>query len=1364
MEQMHSLLKRQLRRHFGSLDSFPQEWQPFIAAVNDAYVQSDTDRAMLERSLELSSQELLAANSKLRAVSERLIDSSPDGIFAFDRECRYTVWNPAMERIFGRSPLQTLGKCAFDVFSSLKETGEDRLFSEALAGKTVSTGERLHIVPQTGEQRFFESHYSPLLAESGDIIGGLAIMRDITRRKHTEETLHRQNDYLAALQETALRLTSQLELTELLADLIKRVGALVGTPHAFIALAMPASSMIVVRFGSGVFSNLIGLRLGEGQGVAGIVWQTGQPLVIDNYQGLAGLGLDVLRAWAAMPLLKGSQVIGVIGVARTEENRPFSEDEVAPLKQFAQLASIALDNAQLYEAAQQELAERSRAEAALRQARDELEMRVQERTAQLATTNAELSRAMDTAEASARENARLYLEANSQRQYFEALMNNSPIAVVSSDLDDTIVACNSAFERLSGYAQAEIVGRSLVEVVSSPEYHAEVIHNLSRIKKGEVVQVVTRRWHRDLEALGVPVMVDGRRLGTLALYLDITERKQAMEAIERAREEQAKVAHENVQLYLEANSQRQYFEALMNVCPVAVVTADIHANILACNPAFEQVFGYSQAEIVGCNLDEVVSSPEYRAEAISYSAGAFSGEVIHSTTRRRRKDGTLVDVEALAAPVLVEDRRVGLFALYLDITERKQAMEAIEQARAAAEAANQAKSAFLAMMSHEIRTPMNAIMGMTGLLLDTSLSTEQREYAETVRASSDALLTIINDILDFSKIEAGKLELESQPFDLRECVESALDLVAARATEKGLDLAYLLDDQVPAAVYGDVTRLRQVLVNLLSNAVKFTEAGEVVISVEASRTEKKEDGRTYGQDGREFTFYELHCAVRDTGIGISEEGKARLFRSFSQVDASTTRRYGGTGLGLAISRRLAELMGGTIWVDSQQGVGSTFHFTLLAEAAPARWRPYLESSQPHLTGKRILIVDDNATNRSILTFQTQAWSMLPYTCASGQEALAQVQAGVPFEVAILDMQMPDMDGLMLAEQLRRSRSAQPLPLVMLTSLGRREIDTQGLEFAAFLHKPIKPSQLYNALLSLFAEAEQAGAVLKPTGATDGQFDAGLSQRLPLRILLAEDNTVNQKVALRLLKGMGYQADVVANGLEVLEALQRQRYDVILLDVQMPEMDGLEASRAIHEGWEAWQRPRIVAMTANAMQGDREECLAAGMDDYLTKPIQIKALQEALERIGLWARVHRRPTSPLSPVKTAPLTLEAEEQAELDPALDPTVLAELRQFQGEGQLDIVQELAEAFQFETPPLLQTLRQAVAEGQPEQLKRAAHNLKGSSNNLGARTMAALSAELETIGKSGTIEGAAELVTRLEQEYQRVWQALATEIAGAR
>src|SRR2546429_824536 len=814
----------------------------------------------------------------------------------------------------------------------------------------------------------------------------------------------------------------------------------------------------------------------------------------------------------------------------------------------------------------------------------------------------------------------------------------------------------------------------------------------------------------------------------------------------------------NAGLYLEAHSQRQYFEALMNVCPVAVASTNIDNTIVACNPAFEKLFGYTQAEIVGCNLDELISSPEYRAEASAYSTLAQEGEIIHATTRRRLKDQSLIDVELLGAPVVVEGGKVGFFGLYLDITERKQAMEAIEQARAAAEAANQAKSAFLATMSHELRTPMNAIIGMTGLLLDTSLSAEQREYAEMVRSSSDALLTIINDILDFSKIEAGKLELERQPFDLRECVESALDLLTTRATEKGLDLAYLLDDQVPAAMYGDVTRLRQILVNLLSNAVKFTQEGEVVLSAEARRT--GEDGGAHTQEWNGGSVYKVHFAVRDTGIGISEEGMNRLFQSFSQVDASTTRRYGGTGLGLAISKRLAELMGGTMWVGSEPGVGSTFHFTILAQAALARTHPYQDPNQPHLAGKRILIVDDNATNRSIFTLQTQSWGMLPHACASGREALAQVQAGASFDVAVLELQMPEMDGLTLAEQIHRYLDGQMLPLVMLTSLGRREVDTRGIEFAAFLNKPIKPSQLYNTLISLCAEQEHIQPLLRRADTADLQFDAMLGERLPLRILLAEDNTVNQKLALLLLQRMGYRADIAANGLEVLEALQRQSYDMILMDVQMPEMDGLEAPRAIHESWPTeQQRPRIVAMTANAMQDDREEWLAAGMDDYLTKPIQVKALQAALERTGRWA-INR--TLPLEePVEVVPPTVAAQSQVVLGLALDPAVLSELRQFQGQGEPDIVQELAEAFQFETPLLLEALREAMARGQPDQLQSAAHNLKGSSNNLGAQTMAALSAELEAIGKTGTVEQAAELVTHLEQEYRRVCQALAAEIA---
>src|SRR2546421_4518913 len=784
----------------------------------------------------------------------------------------------------------------------------------------------------------------------------------------------------------------------------------------------------------------------------------------------------------------------------------------------------------------------------------------------------------------------------------------------------------------------------------------------------------------------------------------------------------------------------------------AVIVLDKYNRITDLNPAAQRLLGHTLSELVGQPAAQVASAWPEQVERFRDLTEAHE-EIVLAV------DGTACYFDLhLSSLYHQHGSLTGRLIVLREITERKQAMEALEQARAAAEAANQAKSAFLATMSHEIRTPMNAVIGMTGLLLDTDLTAEQRDYTETVRASSDALLTIINDILDFSKIEAGKLELDRQTFDLRECLESALDLLAARATEKGLDLAYLLDDQVPAAMYGDVTRLRQILVNLLSNAVKFTQEGEVVLSVEARRT--GEEGGAHTQEWNGGSVYKVHFAVRDTGIGISEEGMNRLFQSFSQVDASTTRRYGGTGLGLAISKRLAELMGGTMWVGSEPGVGSTFHFTILAQAALARTHPYQDPNQPHLAGKRILIVDDNATNRSIFTLQTQSWGMLPHACASGREALAQVQAGASFDVAVLDMQMPDMDGLTLAEQIHRYLDGQMLPLVMLTSLGRREVDTRGIEFAAFLNKPIKPSQLYNTLISLCAEQEHIQPLLRRADTADLQFDAMLGERLPLRILLAEDNTVNQKLALLLLQRMGYRVDIAANGLEVVEALQRQSYDMILMDVQMPEMDGLEATRAIHESWPTEpQRPRIVAMTANAMQDDREEWLAAGMDDYLTKPIQVKALQAALERTGRWA-INR--TLPLEePVEVVPPTVAAQSQVVLGLALDPAVLSELRQFQGQGEPDIVQELAEAFQFETPLLLEALREAMAQGQPEQLQSAAHNLKGSSNNLGAQTMAALSAELEAIGKTGTVEQAAELVTHLEQEYRRVCQALAAEIA---
>jgi PAS domain S-box-containing protein len=636
---------------------------------------------------------------------------------------------------------------------------------------------------------------------------------------------------------------------------------------------------------------------------------------------------------------------------------------------------------------------------------------------------------------------------------------------------------------------------------------------------------------------------------------------------------------------------KEYFESLVLNSPVAIVTwTEQSRKVMSWNPASEKLFGYTESEAIGQDMISLIIQPSKLAEGEQYSGALLRGEPVHAVVQRKRKDGSLVDVELSGVPVVIEGQAVGTILVYHDVSE-------LQRARQDAEAANQAKSAFLATMSHEIRTPMNAVIGMSGLLLGTDLSTEQRDYVEIIRTSAESLLTIINDILDFSKVEAGKLDLEQAAFDLRECLEGAVDLVAVRAGDKNLDLAYSVDEGVPPAVIGDLTRLRQVLVNLLNNAIKFTDQGEVVVSV-ASRS--LDDSR-----------HELQFAVRDTGIGIPADSLSQLFQPFSQVDLSTSRKHGGTGLGLAISRRLCELMGGTMWVDSTLGKETTFSFTIVAEAAPQpAAHVYRGDDRSPLYGRRVLVVDDNDTTRNLIVRYAHAWGMQARGTPSPREALAWVRCAESFDVAIVDAHMPEMDGVELAAEIRNSDDGRALPLVMLSALGHRDMAADHSNFAAHLSKPVKPSHLLDVLMSVVTGRSARGRVV---ASAPQPLDGKMAQDFPLRILVAEDNAVNQKLALRLLGQLGYQADVAGNGLEAIAALERQHYDLLLMDVQMPELDGLDATRRICARWDRTERPRIIAMTANAMQGDRELCLEAGMNDYISKPIHIDELLGALSR-------------------------------------------------------------------------------------------------------------------------------------------------------
>ncbi len=837
--------------------------------------------------------------------------------------------------------------------------------------------------------------------------------------------------------------------------------------------------------------------------------------------------------------------------------------------------------------------------------------------------------------------------AESEARY-RRIIETAEEGIATHEPDGTITYVNQRMADMLGYSREEIIGRSSLDFVDDEE--REKVNRARESLKEEGSFSKERKMRRkDGSILWTLANVSpwqdraGNFLGYLGMHTDITEPKQAEEALRI--------------------SEDKFSKAFRNSPNAITITRLSDGKVIEGNESAYELFGYSHDEVIGKTTAElnIWANPDDRQ--ILVKGLASKGFIKNGEFVLQKKDKSPMYVN-LSASLITLDNQKCFLSSFIDITDRKKAEEALRkakdelelrvhertkelsqankkletvnvnlieeikghtkaraelqtakevleitneklqseiaehkqteeqllEAKEAAEAATKAKAEFLANMSHEIRTPMNSVIGFTELLLDDSsdpLSPEQKDNLEHIRINGHALLTIINDILDFSKMESGRLILEDQPFNLRQCVEESLDLVALKASEKGLNLSYAADKNVPDTIIGDPGRLRQVLGNLLSNAVKFTDKGEVTVSASSQQIN--------GANGVRF-------AVQDTGIGISQGGMHQLFQMFNQMEPSTTRLYGGTGLGLAISKKLVELMGGQIWAESKESIGSTFHFTIKASSDQSRPEHAAISSQ--MIGKCVLIVEDNKTNRRILSKQIYDWGMVPMAVSSGQEALRYIQRGDHFDIALLDLDLKDMDSLELEEKIRKYN--KDLPLILLTSLGKRIPPNH-----ACLIKPIKQSQLHRALKEVLPRAnisQKESARSQITASEVGQT----IQSSPLKILLAEDNVSSQMVALKMLKKLGYRADVVANGIEVLQSLERQHYDMVLMDLKMPEMDGLEATRIIRQRWPE-NGPKIIAITAYALQGDKEKCLAAGMDGYIAKPVQIEDLAKVLNR-------------------------------------------------------------------------------------------------------------------------------------------------------
>jgi two-component system, sensor histidine kinase and response regulator len=939
------------------------------------------------------------------------------------------------------------------------------------------------------------------------------------------------------------------------------------------------------------------------------------------------------------------------------------------------------------------LEEIERRDAALTEARDTLEIRVEARTKELETENLERRRVEQVL--------------RERSNFLDTLIASSPMAILVANESDKIKLINPAFEKLFGYSREESVGKTVNDLFGGGQMQAEIVFNRREMYSQNIIHRTSQRQRKDghlvdVEIHGALLVIEGQIQGFLAVYQDISQRVRDERAIRESEE---------------------VFRSLSAAAPIGIFRTDPQGQCLYANERWAEMTGRPVEDALGSKWLEALHAEDRENVKDLWYTGTALGAEMENECRFLTPAGrvTWIHWHAKALRAADDGALQGYVGVIEDITERRKVQQRLLEAKEAAEAASLAKSEFLANMSHEIRTPMNGILGMTELALDTELSPEQREYLGMVRSSAESLLGIINDILDFSKIEAGRLELECMPFSLLDCIEDALRPLAMRAQQKGLELTWSAKGEIPELVRGDPTRLRQIVINLAGNAIKFTKHGEVSVTVE----------RLPSPDAQLMVRF----VVSDTGVGIPKEKHQQIFEAFSQADSSTTREFGGTGLGLSISARLVKLMQGEIWLESVPDKGSKFFFTAQFAGGSASDAVSTDVIHSELAGKTVLVVDDNEVNRHLLMRLLPQWGMRPTIAADGFEAVAVFETsfrdGALFPLVLLDQNMPGMDGYEVARRIREIAAGEKVAMLILSSAPTASDHERAkkLGIARRLAKPLRRASLREAIL----QALEVVSVSNPKRVREIPEPS----RKKLQLLLTEDNPVNQKLAERLLEKMGHEVTLAVNGQEAVDLVQRKTFDLILMDIQMPVMGGVEATQKIRE----WQMRTgihipIIAMTAHAMAGDAEKYLQAGMDGYVSKPVRSELLRAEIER---FAMPHTR------------LEGKNMEKSKVQASESPFDLTELLD-RVDNDRELLRDLLVIFKDDFPAHLHALREAASCVDMKAVSTVGHTLKGMLSNLAASRAAAAAAQLEHLGRAEDSAGLSQALSAFESEISEL------------